>query len=98
MTFERTGTGTGVDNSIPKIREQEGKGKKHSQNSGTRKGMKIAFPKFRHVKGTKKLIPIIREGESEAFCLGNGWEREFPLTPDQQHSNQPIFNETIKSC
>ena len=57
MTFERTGTGTGVDNSIPKIREQEGKGKKHSQNSGTRKGMKIAFPKFRHVKGTKKLIP-----------------------------------------
>ena len=24
MTFERTGTGTGVDNSIPKIREQEG--------------------------------------------------------------------------
>ena len=46
----------------------------------------------------KKFIPIIREQESEAFFHGNGWEREFPLTPDQQHSNQPIFNDTIKSC
>ena len=26
-------------------------------------------------------IPIIREWESEAFILGNGREREFPLTP-----------------
>ena len=30
----------------------------------------------------KKSIPIIREWESEAFILGNGREREFPLTPD----------------
>ena len=30
----------------------------------------------------KKSIPIIRERESEAFILGNGREREFPLTPD----------------
>ena len=29
----------------------------------------------------KKSIPIIREWESEAFILGNGPEREFPLTP-----------------
>ena len=29
----------------------------------------------------KKSIPIIRERESEAFILGNGREREFPLTP-----------------
>ena len=28
-----------------------------------------------------KSIPIIREWESEAFILGNGREREFPLTP-----------------
>ena len=30
----------------------------------------------------KKSIPIIRERESEAFILGNGREREIPLTPD----------------
>ena len=29
----------------------------------------------------KKSIPIIRERESEAFILGNGRKREFPLTP-----------------
>ena len=29
----------------------------------------------------KKSIPLIRERESEAFILGNGREREFPLTP-----------------
>ena len=29
----------------------------------------------------KKSIPIIRERESEAVILGNGREREFPLTP-----------------
>ena len=29
----------------------------------------------------KKSIPIIRERESEAFILGNGRERDFPLTP-----------------
>ena len=29
----------------------------------------------------KKSIPIIRERESEASILGNGREREFPLTP-----------------
>ena len=40
---------------------------------------KKAFPKFGNGKGMKKSIPIIRE--SEAFILGNGREREFPLTP-----------------
>ena len=29
----------------------------------------------------KKSLPIIGERESEAFILGNGREREFPLTP-----------------
>ena len=42
---------------------------------------KKAFPKFGNGKGMKKSIPIIRERESEAFILGNGREREFPLTP-----------------
>ena len=35
----------------------------------------------------KKSIPIIRARESEAFILGNGREREFPLTPVP--NNQP---------
>ena len=37
---------------------------------------------FGNGKGMKKSIPMIRERESEAFILGNGREREFPLTPD----------------
>ena len=41
---------------------------------------KKAFPKYGNRKGMKK--SIIRERESEAFILGNGREREFPLTPD----------------
>ena len=51
---------------IPIIREREGNEKK-------------TFPKFGNGKGMKKSI---RERESEAFILGNGQEREFPLTPD----------------
>ena len=39
-----------------------------SQNSGTGREW-------------KKSIPIVREREYEAFILGNGREREFPLTP-----------------
>ena len=54
---------------IPIIREQEGNEKK-------------PFLKFGIGKGMKKSIPIIREWELEAFILGNGREREFPLTPD----------------
>ena len=42
---------------------------------------KKAFPKIGNGKGMKKSIPIIRERESGAFILGNGGEREFPLTP-----------------
>ena len=51
--------------SIPKIQEREGNEKKHSQNSGTGR------------EGNEKII----KRESEAFILGNGREREFPLTP-----------------
>ena len=42
---------------------------------------KKTFPKFGNMKGMKKSIPVIREGESEAFILGNGRDQEFPLTP-----------------
>ena len=67
MTFGSSGTG--MDNSIPKVREREGNGKK-------------PFPKCGKGRGMKKSIPIIRERESEAFILGNGREQEFPLTPE----------------
>ena len=41
MIFGSSGTGTGMDNSIPEVREQEGNGKK-------------TFPKFGNGKGMKK--------------------------------------------
>ena len=67
--FPKFRNGKGMKKTIPEIREWEGNEKK-------------AFPKFGNGKGIKKSIPIIRERESEAFILGNGREREFPLTPD----------------
>ena len=69
---------------VSKIREREGNEKRHSRNSGTGRECKKAFPKLGNGKGMKKSIPIIREWESEAFILGNGREREFPLTPALQ--------------
>ena len=61
-----SGMGRELKKSIPTIREREG-------------NEKNPFPQFGN--GMKKSIPIIRERESEAFILGNGREREFPLTP-----------------
>ena len=81
MTFEGSGTGTGIENSIPKVREREGNEKIHSQNSGTGRERKKTFPKFGNGKGMKKIIPKVREWESEASILGNDREREFPHTP-----------------
>ena len=63
-----SGTGREWKKNIPIIREREGNEKK-------------AYPKFGNGKGMKKSIPIVRERESEAYFNGNGWEREFPLTP-----------------
>ena len=44
MTFGSSGTGTGMDNSIPEVREREGNGKKNP------------FPKLENGKGMKKNI------------------------------------------
>ena len=63
MTFEGSGTGTGIENSIPKVWEREGNWKFHSQNSGTGREWKNPFPKFGNGKGMKKGIPEIRERE-----------------------------------
>ena len=40
MTFESSGTGTGMDNPIPKVREREGNGKNPFPKFGNGKGMK----------------------------------------------------------
>ena len=76
--FPEFGNGKGMKKTIPIIREREGNEKK-------------AFPKFGNGKGMKKSIPIIRERESEAFILGNGREREFPLTPDSGVRNVSVM-------
>ena len=66
MTFGSSGTG--MDNSIPEVREREGNGKnpfpkfgnrkgmkkKNSQNSGMGRKLKNLFPKFGNEKGMKK--------------------------------------------
>ena len=71
MTFGRSGTGTGMDSSIPEIREREGNEKK-------------PFPKFGNGKGMKKIHSRNSGRESEASLLGNDREWEFPLTPAWQ--------------
>ena len=56
MTFGRLGTGTGMDNSIPEIRERKGNGKKHLPKVQEREGNeKKPFPKFGNGKGMKKI-------------------------------------------
>ena len=74
MTFGSSGTG--MDNSIPEVREQEGNEKKHSQNLGTGRQWKKALPKFGKGKEMKKSIPTFRERESEAIIPGKSQERE----------------------
>ena len=70
---------------MPTIWEQEGNEKKNIPIIWEREGNeKKTFPKFRNGKGKKKSIPIIWEHESEAVILGNGREREFPLTPGKR--------------
>ena len=89
------GMGRELKKSIPTIREREGNEKNPFPQFRIKKGIKKnipiirereenekkTFPKIENTKGLKKSIPIIRERESEAFILGNGREREFPLTP-----------------
>ena len=61
MTFGRTGTG--INNSIPEVRELEGNGKK-------------TFPKMGNGRGMKKSISTFRECESGAIIPGNTQEQE----------------------
>ena len=69
-----------MKNPFPQFGSGKGMKKTNSHYSGMGRELKKTFPKFGNRKGMKKSIPIIREA-SEAFILGNGGEREFPLTP-----------------
>ena len=62
-----------MDDSIPKVREREGKGKN-------------PFLKFGNGKGMKKSIPKIRERESEAIFPGNSREREREWKEQKQNN------------
>ena len=66
MTFGSSGTGTGMDISIPEVQERKREWKK-------------PFPKFENGKGMKKNIPEIREREGNekiySHNLGMGIRR-----------------------
>ena len=82
---------------MPTIWEQEGNEKKNIPIIWEREGNeKKTFPKFRNGKGKKKSIPIIWEHESEAVILGNGREREFPLTPGKRLWH--MKHEKVRKC
>ena len=55
MTFGSSGTGTGMDNSIPKVREREGNRKNPFPQFGNGKGMKKSIPKIREREGNEKI-------------------------------------------
>ena len=80
MTFGRSGTGMGMDNSIPEIREREGNGKN-------------TFPKFGNGKGTKKSIPKIREREGNEknpfpYFRNRNQRLSFPRIPGNGNGNE----------
>ena len=54
---------TGMDNTNPEVREQEGNEKKHSQNSGTGRQWKKSIPEIREREGNEKNISRIQERE-----------------------------------
>ena len=53
--------------------------------------MKNSFPTFGNGNGNEKLIPKLWEREWEAGIPGNGREREFPLTPEQNENDLEIL-------
>ena len=55
MTFKSSGTRTGMDNSIPEVREGEGNGKNPFPKFGNGRRIKKAFPKFGKGKRMKKI-------------------------------------------
>ena len=54
MTFGHSGTGTGMDISVPEGWEQEGNGKNTFSKFGNAKGMKKNIPKIQEWKGNEK--------------------------------------------
>ena len=54
MTFGSSITGTGMDDSIPEVRGQEGNEKRPFPNLGNGKGTKKSIPKIWEQKGNEK--------------------------------------------
>ena len=65
MTFGSSGTGTGMDNSIPEVREREGNGKNPFPKFGNRKGMKKSIPKIWEWEGNEKIDSQISGTKNE---------------------------------
>ena len=82
MTFGSSRTGTGINNSNPEVRDQEGNGKN-------------PFPKFGNRKGKKKSIPTFRERESEAIIPGNSREQERECKTNK--SERPVDALAVKN-
>ena len=75
-----SGTGREWKHLLPQYGNGKGM-KKHHPIIREREGNKRNIPEILKREWNEKFIPIIWERESEPFILGNGREREFPLTP-----------------
>ena len=87
MTFESSGTITGMNNSNPKVQEGEWKRKNPFSKFGNGKGMKKnipeirewegngreAFPKFENGKGRKNPFPYFTNGNQRLSIRFREW-------------------------
>ena len=83
MTVGNSGTGTGMDNSIPKIRDREGNGKKQFPKLENKKGMKKTIPEIREWKRNEKIHSHNSGTGIRGFFFGNGNSRS-PLQIGRQ--------------
>ena len=100
------GTGMGMDDSIPKLREQEGNGKRLFPKFGNGKGIQKSCPNFGKGQGMKKEIPGIGRGmkksdptfgerESGAIIPRNSREREWKEKSKLYDSIKEIFRKYL---
>ena len=97
MTFGSLGTGMGMDNYNPKVREGEGNEKKIPKIREWEGNEKRAFLKFGNGKGMKKSIPTFREREPEAIIpAGNGNGKK--QINDMTEKTGPFYQIHYKLC
>ena len=73
MTFGRSGTRTGMDDSIPEIREREGNGKNTFPKFRSGKGMRRSHSQNLGMGRDKKSIHKIREREGDEKMYSQNW-------------------------